>query len=95
MLDTREIERWRRLTAAMLRHASVNDPAALAQVVAILDEAQAKLPMVAYALRAGVHPVGGPVRPGHSWADIGRELGITRSAACQRFGGKPLVSIDV
>jgi len=25
---------------------------------------------------------------GATWADIGRELGVTRSAAQQRFGGK-------
>lgn len=48
----------------------------LAELVALRNEADA-------ALVAGVQAMR---RHGMSWADIGRELGITRQAAHERFG---------
>jgi len=86
MLEQREIDRWRRLTDAMLRHAAEDDPEAFAQVVNILDRAQAKLPAVADHLRHG--GLGRFVAPGpmYSWADLAQALRVTRSAVQQRFG---------
>ena len=81
MLDKAEIERWERLTAAMLRHAAADDPAAFAQIVGILDDARYKLPVVAMAL---VDPA--PGRLPYSWRDLADALGCTKSAAWQRFG---------
>jgi nitrate/nitrite transporter NarK len=45
-----------------------------AQLDAAIDEAAVRL-----------HE-GTPDRPGHSWAEIGRVLGITRQSARERFG---------
>lgn len=87
MLEPTEVARWERLTAAMLRHAAQDDPEAFAQVVAVLDQARAQLPTVVDQLRHA-DPGATPARSGYSWADIGRALGVTRSAAQQRFGRK-------
>lgn len=87
MLEPAEVKRWERLTAAMLKHAADDDPEAFAQVVAVLDNARAQLPAVADELR-GYGPNGEVYSRGYSWADIGRALGVTRSAAQQRFGRK-------
>jgi hypothetical protein len=86
MLETAEIERWRRMTAAMLRHAAEDDPEAFAQVVEILDDARDQLPLVAQALRAKADPLGTSYLHGFSWSHIGAALGVTRQAAQQRFG---------
>ena len=86
MLEPKEIDRWRRLTDAMLRHAAQDDPEAFAQVVAVLERAQAKLPAVAAELLSteGLSP---QVRgASYSWGVLANALGVTRSAAWQRFG---------
>jgi len=75
MLEPTEVKRWERLTAAMLRHAAEDDPEAFAQVVGVLQGALEDLPVVADQLR----------QSGHSWAELGRALGVSRSAAQQRF----------
>lgn len=86
MLEQAEIDRWRRLTDAMLRHAAQDDPEAFAQVVDILDRAQAKLPAVAAELRGWGRDELCIRADGYSWADLAGALGVTRSAAQQRFG---------
>ena len=86
MLEPREIDRWRRLTDAMLKHAAADDAAAFAQVVEILDRAQAKLPAVAMELRFPRPADVAPHYQSTSWAEIGQALGVSRSAAQQRFG---------
>ena len=75
MLEPAEVKRWQRLSAAMLRHAAEDDPEAFAQVVKVLDGARDALAEVANDLRAD----------GYSWAALGDALGVTRSAAQQRF----------
>lgn len=85
MLEPTEVKRWERMTDAMLRHAAADDPAAFAQVVAVLDRARAKLPQVANDL-CGYEPDGRTFPGGeYSWGDIGAALGISRQAARQRF----------
>lgn len=86
MLEQAEIKRWQRLTDAMLRHAAQDDAEAFAQVVAVLERAQAKLPAVAAEL---LSTEGLSVRTrgaSYSWGVLARALGVTRSAAWQRFG---------
>lgn len=85
MLEPRELKGWQQLTDAMLKHAARDDADALAQVAQLLADAQAKLPAVAAELR-GIPAMGGVYegRP-HSWADLAGALGVTRSAAAQRF----------
>lgn len=58
---------------------STADPEAFAQVVEMLTAAVASLTDACETLRS---------RDGYSWADIARPLGVTRSAAQQRFGKK-------
>ena len=85
MLDRDELTRWERLTAAMLVQAATDDPAAFAQVVGLLDRARELLPDVAYQLRVRASASGGDKLDGYSWADLAESLGVTRSAAAQRF----------
>jgi len=95
MLEQREIDRWRRLTDAMLRHAAEDDPEAFAQVVDILDRAQAKLPAVADRLRDDQVREGVNYAPRYSWAHLANALGVTRSAVQQRFGShRVTVALD-
>ena len=86
MLDTRAFDGWRRLTALVLAQAGDDDPAALAQVVKVLDEAYAQLPDVAARLREHRPGPDGIDVPGYSWAEIGAALGVSRQAAHKRFG---------
>lgn len=86
MLEPREVERWQRLTAAMIRKAGQDDPEAFAQVVTIVDGMKHQLVQAAFDLR---YPEGewlGRPGVGFSWTDLGRALGVTRSAAQKRFG---------
>lgn len=85
MLEPAEVKRWERMTDAMLRHAAADDPAAFAQVVAVLDRARASLPNVADRLVYGAGQVYPTTRETYSWGDIGAALGISRQAARQRF----------
>lgn len=85
MFEPEELKRWERLTAAMIRKASQDDPEAFAAVVRILDDAQASLPTACNTLR---YPDGGddlPARATYSWQQLATALGVTRSAAYQRF----------
>ena len=86
MLDTRAFDGWRRLTASILRQAAADDPAALRQVLDVLDDAYAKLPAVVAQLRSDDKIPGPGWQAGYSWAAIAAALGVTRSAAAQRFG---------
>jgi len=86
VLEPAEVQRWERLTAAMIRKAGQDDPEALAQVIAILDTVPDQLRQAVDQLRCDKLQPGGGAVPGYSWAAIGRALGVTRSAAQQRFG---------
>lgn len=85
MLDKAEIERWQRLTDAMLYHAATDDPEAFAQVVGLLERATAKLPMVAYELRGPATLLDDHTYSGYSWADLARPLGLARQSVMERF----------
>jgi hypothetical protein len=87
MLEPREIQSWRTLTATMLRHAGADDPAAMRQVADILAEATANLAQVAAELRSDRADGAGAGAGGYSWTDVGAAFGISRQAAAQRFGG--------
>jgi hypothetical protein len=83
MIDVGQSKRYEREIRAMLRAAGDDDPEGFAQVVKLLDWAVSEgLREAASRLResdtAGV--------PGYSWAEIASPLGVTRSAAQQRFG---------
>ena len=86
MLEPREVERWERLTAAMIRKAGADDPEAFAQVAAILATIPDMMSAAADSLRTPTVLPDGTTVPGYSWADIGQALGVTRSAAQQRYG---------
>lgn len=86
MLEPAEIDRWRRLTDAMLDHAAKDDPEAFAQVVELLDRANGMLPGVAGLLRDAWDGERCHALEGYSWAELARPLGITRQACAQRFG---------
>lgn len=88
MLEPREINSWRTLTATMLRHAAGDDPEAMRQVADVLAEATANLAQVAAQLRSPNSDGAQAGAGGYSWADIAQAFGITRQAAAQRFGTK-------
>lgn len=69
----------RRMARALARRAAEGDLEALAAIVA----ARADL---ADALEVGAR---GAHEHGYSWTEIGREIGITRQAARQRFAAGP------
>jgi len=85
VFEARDTQRFERELAALLRKAvqadkdtpGGGDPEAFARVVALIDGARDRLPEVAEQLRAN---------GGYSWADLARPLGVTPSAAYQRFG---------
>jgi hypothetical protein len=84
MIETDKIRGWERLTAAIMREAATDDPEAFAQVVRMIDDARSQLHWVAETLRTpGLHS--GTGAPGYSWAELANALGVTRSAAYQRF----------
>jgi hypothetical protein len=68
----------RRIIRAHGRRVAAGDIAALGSLAALSTELDAAMADAVTRLRAD---------HGYSWADIGRELGITRAAACNRFGG--------
>jgi hypothetical protein len=88
MLEPREVERWERLTAAMIRKAGQDDPEAFAQVVAIIDGLKPQLVQAASTLTYPGRRGAEHGEPSYSWRDLGNALGVTRSAAQQRFGRK-------
>lgn len=83
MFEPREIDGYRTFLAAMLKRAGQDDPEAMAQVTALLDEARAGLADVAADLMGQTGYAGG-----YSWGDIGRAHGITRQSARERFTRK-------
>lgn len=85
MFEPREVQRFQRELAAMVLRAGRDDPEALAQVIGLLADAQALLPLAVTELRTPSCAPGGTYETAYSWADIGKALGVTRSAAQQRF----------
>jgi len=70
----------RRMIAAYGRRVAGGDLAELEQLVALRTELDAEIDAAARALHEGTDD-----RPGYSWTDIGRVLGITRQSARERF----------
>ena len=68
----------RRIIRAHGRRVAAGDIAALGSLADLSAELDAAMADAVTRLRAD---------HGYSWADIGRELGVTRAAACNRFGG--------
>ena len=68
----------RRVIRAHGRRVAAGDVAALGSLADLSRELDAAMADAVTRLRAD---------HGYSWADIGRELGVTRAAACNRFGG--------
>lgn len=88
MFERKEVASFERALAGWIRRAGRDDPAAFAQMVAIIDGARAELVAAADDLRtvkAGTDHHGSG---GYSWADIGAALGVTRAGAQKRFGRK-------
>lgn len=87
MIDTREMQRYEREIAAMLRRAGSDDAEAFAQVVGLLDKA------VKFGTREAAARLRAPADNGQAppipWHDLARALGVTKSAAFQRFGKRP------
>lgn len=75
MFEPSDVARFRRELSAMIQRASNQDPEGFAQVVELLDLARAQLPEAAQEVR----------RAGYSWSELARPLGVTKSAAAQRF----------
>lgn len=94
MIDREEMQRWERQTAAMLAQAAGDDAEAFAQVVTLLDRAQALLPNIAYALRRPDSPARPAAPAGPSWSEIAAPLGVTRSAVAQRFAVARAVPLE-
>lgn len=86
MLEPRELRRWERLTAAMVRKAGADDPETFAAFVKILDDARNNLPSAAAQLRSTPDAEAGVSVSGYSWGDLARALGVSRQAAQKRFG---------
>lgn len=80
MLEPRDVGRWEREIDALCREVGRNDPEAFAQGVQLLERLRDGLNSAAANLRTNHH---------YSWADLARPLGVTRSAAQQRFGKVP------
>lgn len=86
MLERDEVRRWERMTAAMLRQAETDDPEGFAQIVKVLDDARAQLPLTCHRMRQVGGGLDVPGQTFYSWAQVGKALGVTKSAAVQRFG---------
>lgn len=85
MIDVRDAKRYEREIRAMLRAAGQDDPEGFAEIVRLLDWAVSEgLREAAAELRK---PQANGVR-GYSWAEIAAPLGVTRSAAAQRFAAR-------
>lgn len=75
--DNREFAAFsRRIMRAYARRVAVADPAALAELVELRTAVDEAIGAAVDGLRA----------EGFSWAEIGRDLGLTRQGAQQRFG---------
>jgi hypothetical protein len=66
----------RRLLRAASKRIELEDPTVLGQLMAIQQDLDAAVDAAAQSLHAG----------GFSWGEIGRQLGVTRQAAYQRWG---------
>lgn len=81
MIDVGDAKRYEREIRAMLRAAGQDDPEGFAEVVRLLDWAVTEgLREAATELRKEQNGV-----RGYSWTEIAAPLGVTRSAAAQRF----------
>ncbi len=69
----------RRVLHAYARRVAAGDVEALTLMTDLADEIDSAISQAVTGLRSF----------GYSWAEIGSRLGITRQAACQRWGGKP------
>ena len=77
--DNREFAAFsRRIMRAYARRVATADPAALVELVRLRADVDDAIAAAVEGLRA----------EGFSWAEIGRELRMTRQAAYQRFGRK-------
>lgn len=75
----------RRIMRAYARRVATADPAALAELLTLRAEVDNAIDSAVLGLRAA----------GFSWAEIGREVGMTRQAVQQRWGVKqPLTRSD-
>ena len=70
----------RRVLASLVRRAGAGDLDALGELAGLTVHAERALAEAAYLAHAGP--------AAYSWTEIARELGITRQAARQRFGGR-------
>ena len=68
-----------RVLAVMARRAASGDPEDLARLREVIDKAEASLGLAVAGLRS----------QGHSWAQIGQALGMTRQSAWERFSKDP------
>ena|SRR2546428_2651118 len=84
MLEPEDMSRYWRQIDAMLNRAGTDDPETFAFIVKLLDDARDALPRAAQRLRTPGDQAGAGA-PGYSWADLARALGVTKSAAAQRF----------
>jgi hypothetical protein len=82
MFEPEEIRRWERQLAAMLKAAGSDDVEGFASIVKMLDRAASEGVREAAAQLRSTDEHG--VR-GFSWQEIAGPLGVTRSAAAQRF----------
>jgi hypothetical protein len=87
-LSRAELHVWGRRMETLLARAGT-DPESFAAVVRLIDETRARLPEAAARLTAPIPLADGGQSRGHSWADIARALGVSRSAAHERFGPRP------
>lgn len=80
--DNREFAAFsRRIMRAYARRVAVADPAALGELVRLRADVDAAISQAVAGLRA----------EGFSWGEIGRELGLTRQAAQQRWGRQQIL----
>lgn len=81
--DNREFAAFsRRIMRAYARRVATADPAALVELMKLRADVDEAIAAAVAGLRA----------EGFSWAEIGREVGMTRQAAQQRFGRQ--VTVD-
>lgn len=85
MIDTINLTHYRNELDSMLAAAGEHDPATFAAIVALLDDARRMLPYAAAELRKPRQHDDEQTEP-YTWGQIGEALGVSRSAAQQRFG---------
>lgn len=81
MIESRDIQRFRRELRALV--AKADDPEGFAMATILAEELDDALAVKANQLREA-NPDNGI--PGYSWADLARPMGVTRQAVQQRYG---------